>query len=94
MTWLWILIPVVILLLAGGGKQRAKEPRKSGAGHWIYHPHVMKKDDYECSRCHARLMKESLTCPRCGTRMTGKTEKSEDEWLDEEETLDLLLDDD
>ena len=95
MTWLWVLIPAVLLLLLfGGGKQLAKLPRTGEAAHWIYRPHVMGKDDYECSRCHARFSRESPACPRCGIRMSGKTVKDEAEWFDEEEELDMMTEDD
>ena len=95
MTWLWLLVPAGLLLLfAGGRRTSGKEFPKSRNGHWIYHPHVVRKDDYECSRCHARFPKESSSCPGCGAKMTGKTEKNEDEWFEEEEKLDLILDDD
>ena len=94
MSWLWILVPAALLVILLGGKHGTNSPKKSGSSHWIYHPHVVRKDDYECSLCHARFPKESRCCPRCGTKMTGKTEKNEDEWFDEEEKLDLILDDD
>ena len=95
MTWLWILIPAaVLLLLVSGGKRNTEEQRKNEPSHWIYHPHVLEKDDYECSRCHARFRQESPVCSRCGARMTGKTVKNEEEWLAGEEELDLLLEDD
>ena len=35
-----------------------------------------------------------VVCPKCGTKMIGKTEKDEDEWFEEEEELDMILDDD
>ena len=94
MTWLWILVPVVLLLILTGGKQETKSSQKNESSHWIYHPHVMRKDDYECSNCHARFPKENPKCPRCGIRMSGKTVKNEDEWFDEEEELDIIFDDD
>ena len=95
MTWLWILIGVVVLsALLSGGKTQQKGTRSKESSHWIYHPHVIEKDDYECSQCHARFNKEAAVCPRCGTRMQGKTVKDEEEWFDEEEELDIIFDDD
>lgn len=95
MTWLWILMAVLILLFAAGGrKQNNANQKKPEDPHWIYHPHVIEADDYECSYCHARFRKEAASCPKCGIRMTGKTVKDEDEWIDEEEELDIMFDDD
>ena len=70
-----------------------KNTRKADS-HWIYHPHVIDPDNYECSQCHSRVRKPGQTCPKCGTKMIGKTEKDEDEWFEEEEELDMILDDD
>ncbi|MBR1709704.1 MAG: hypothetical protein IJ719_12895 [Clostridia bacterium] len=95
MTWLWILVPVLILLAAvGGGKQENAKQKKTATPHWIYHPHVIETDEYECSVCHARFPKESPLCPKCGTKMLGKTVTDENEWIDEEEELDIIFDDD
>ncbi len=94
MTWLWLLVPAGLLLLfAGGRRTSGKEFPKSRNGHWIYHPHVTGKDDYECSNCHARFYQKKAVCAGCGTRMTGKTVKNEKAWYEEEEELDILLDD-
>ena len=43
---------------------------------------------------NSRFRKEAVSCPKCGTMMSGKTVKDEDEWIDEEEKLDILFDDD
>ena len=95
MTWPWILAAALILLFATGGRKQNKAYRKKPENpHWIYHPHVSKTDDYECSSCHARFHKETASCPKCGCKMSGKTVKDEDEWIDEEEELDILFDDD
>ena len=91
---------LIALLFSGEKRTNTTNSRKSTcrlqkeAAHWIYHPHVIEEDDYECSRCHARFRKETVSCPKCGTVMSGKTVKDEDEWIDEEEKLDILFDDD
>ena len=91
----WAIGGVILLiaLLLSGGK-RTTPGNHEKAAHWIYHPHVIEEDDYECSRCHARFRKEAVCCPKCGITMSGKTVKDEDEWIDEEEKLDILFDDD
>lgn len=95
MTWLWILVSALILLMvAGGGKREDESRKKTESPHWIYHPHVISSDDYECSRCRARFRREAAACPKCGIRMSGKTVKDEEEWIEEEEDLEDLLDDD
>ena len=94
MTWLWILVPVLILLAAAGGKRKDDSRNHAESPHWIYHPHVIRADDYECSRCRARFRREAVSCPKCGIGMSGKTVKDEDEWIEEEEELEILLDDD
>ena len=85
---------LLIALLFSRGKHTHSSDSQKEADHWIYHPHVIEADDYECSRCHARFRKEAVSCPKCGTTMSGKTVKDEDEWIDEEEKLDILFDDD
>ena len=92
----WAIGGVILLiaLLFSGGKHTHSSDSQKEAAHWIYHPHVIEEDDYECSRCHARFRKEAVCCPKCGITMSGKTVKDEDEWIDEEEELDILFDDD
>ncbi|MBO5567581.1 MAG: hypothetical protein J6A79_01355 [Clostridia bacterium] len=92
----WIIGGAILLiaLLASSGKRTNASGSRQEDSHWIYHPHVINPDDYECSRCHSRFRKETMSCPKCGTRMTGKTIQDEDEWIDEEETLDIIFDDD
>ena len=85
---------LLIALLFSGEKRTNTTNSRKEAAHWIYHPHVIEEDDYECSRCRARFRKEAVSCPKCGTVMSGKTVKDEDEWIDEEEKLDILFDDD
>ena len=95
MTCLWVEIAavVVISLISQGGNQK-RTGTKSENSHWIYHPHVIEADNYECSHCHARFQRETPHCPKCGTSMIGKTITDENEWIDEEETLDIIFDDD
>lgn len=94
MTWLWIFIGAIALLsLFSGGSHQNNNISGKAVAHWIYHPHVIDDDDYECSKCHARFRKESPSCPKCGTMIKGKTEKDEDEWIDEEEELDMIFED-
>jgi len=94
MAWIWIGIAVVLVLslISRGGKQ-GNNGTKSESSHWIYHPHVIEADNYECSQCHTRFRKEAPHCPKCGTRMIGKNITDENEWIDEEETLDIIFDD-
>ena len=90
----WIIGAIVVIALLGGSGKSSKSEPNNRPAHWIYHPHVIEPDDYECSHCHARFRKESASCPKCGLQMKGKTETDEDEWIDEEEELDIIFDDD
>ena len=83
MSWVWVLIAAIVLLALFSGNGNKKNTRKADS-HWIYHPHVIDPDN----------RKPGQTCPKCGTKMIGKTEKDEDEWFEEEEELDMILDDD
>ena len=92
----WVLAGAVLLLAlwASVGRKADRSGSRTERSHWIYHPHEITPDDYECSRCHARFRKETAACPRCGAEMKGRTVTDEGEWMDEDETLDILLDDD
>ena len=60
--------------------------------HWIEHPHLLAKDDYECSRCGTRQKKMTQNCPHCGAVMTGQR-KDTREWEEEEDEFAWLMDD-
>ncbi len=60
--------------------------------HWIQHTHLFKKDEYECSACHAVYTKAYEVCPNCGAKM-GRS-KYDPSWVDEMEAFDAILGDD
>ena len=59
--------------------------------HWIKHSHLFDPDEYECSNCHGTYQKKYPSCPSCGTNLTA--EREEEDWIDEAEELDWILDD-
>ncbi len=91
MTEFWIIVGIVVLLAIFSSSGSSKSSGKGEPPHWICHPHYMDPDNYECSQCHQRFDKESPVCPKCGTKMIGKTEKDENEWYDEEEEWEELF---
>ena len=60
--------------------------------HWIKHSHLFDPDEYECSRCHAVFKKKYPSCPNCGCSLIA--EREEQDWVDEAEELDWILEDD
>ena len=58
---------------------------------WIRHTHLFRRDEYECSACHAYANKPHSVCPRCGTPMNGS--KYDPSWVDEMEMFDAIFDD-
>ncbi len=66
--------------------------RKSREPHWIRHTHLFEPDEYECSRCGAVFAQKYPACPNCGT--SPGQEREEQDWVEEAEELDWLLDDD
>ena len=59
---------------------------------WLALMHDHDPDEYECSRCGAKFRKMSPACPACGARLTRVRES--DDWIDEYEEADWLLEDD
>ena len=66
--------------------------KKNQAPHRIRHSHFLEPDEYECSVCGQRFREERKVCPGCGASLRW-TEKDL-EWMDEEEEISLILDDD
>lgn len=66
--------------------------RRITGPHWIRHSHLFDPDEYECSYCHETYQKKYPSCPNCGTNLTA--EREEEDWIDEAEELDWILDDD
>lgn len=60
--------------------------------HWIKHSHLFDPDEYECSRCHAVFTEKYSSCPNCESSLN--TEREEQDWVDEAEELDWILEDD
>ena len=58
--------------------------------YWIHKTHLLRPDEYICSRCGASYHKPYKVCPNCQAEM-GKT-KYEPSWVDEAEMLDILDD--
>ncbi len=87
MSFVWVIIgaAVVLGLLSSGAKSCVKKSGSSGLVR-IDRPHVIDDDDYECSACHRRFRKNTMTCPYCGARFTGQIEDTE-EWDEEEDEL-------
>ncbi len=65
--------------------------QKSG---WIRYSHLFDPDDYECPVCGNRFTDTFSTCPSCGNIITGQSNRSQDDWVEEAEELDWMLDDD
>ena len=60
--------------------------------HWIRHSHLFDPDEYECSHCHAVFTEKYPSCPNCDSSLN--TEREEQDWVDEAEELDWILEDD
>lgn len=90
--WVFIGIVVVLSLLSGGNRSGKSKPGTNGSIR-IDHPHVIDADDYECSACHRRFRDDTMVCPFCGTRFTGRTEDTE-EWDEEEDELEDMDEED
>ena len=58
---------------------------------WTASGHLFGADEYECSACGAIYRCSSASCPNCGAaiRMVYDTQ----EWIDEEDEMSWLLDD-
>ncbi|MBO7663745.1 MAG: hypothetical protein J6U01_10275 [Clostridia bacterium] len=87
MSFVWVIIgaALVLGLLSGGSKGSRRKPENRDPVR-IDHPHVIEDTDYECSACHKRFRGNTMTCPYCGARFTGRTEDTE-EWEEEEDEL-------
>ena len=60
--------------------------------HWIQKMHLLKADEYICSKCGASFSKPYKLCPGCQSVMSKS--KCAPSWVDEAEGLSALLDDD
>ena len=83
MSWIWIVMIILLILLAGTGKSRKSGKQETRR---IDHPHVIDDDDYECPFCHRKFRKNVMTCPYCKARFTGRVEDDE-EFMEEEDEL-------
>ena len=61
------------------------------SAYWIRHTHVFRDDEYECSACGCTTTEPYPICPECGSSMDGS--KSDLNWIDEMEELDMMLED-
>lgn len=68
-----------------------KMRRDSG---WIKHSHLFDPDDYECPVCGKRFKNTFSSCPSCGNIITGQSQRTQDDWVEEAEELYWMLDDD
>lgn len=59
---------------------------------WIRHSHLFDPDEYECPVCRKRFGKTFSSCPSCGTIISSQSQKLQDDWVEEAEELDWLLD--
>ena len=85
MSVFWVILAgVAVLVLLSGGNRNAG--RKPGGHARIDHPHVIDPDDYECPVCRGRFRQNTMVCPHCGTRFTGRVE-DDDEFILEEDEL-------
>jgi hypothetical protein len=66
--------------------------RRNREPHWIRHTHLFEADEYECSCCGAVFAQKYPACPNCG--ISPGQEREEQDWVEEAEELDWLLDDD
>lgn len=66
--------------------------RRMNGPHWIKHSHLFDPDEYECSCCHAVFKEKYSSCPNCGSSLIAEREKQD--WVDEAEELDWILEDD
>lgn len=71
-------------LFSGGNKngRRSRSSGKPGKPVRIDHLHYIDVDEYECSVCGAKFRKDSMSCPKCGTRFQG-TKEDDDEFIEE-----------
>ncbi len=66
--------------------------KRNSPPYWIKHTHLFDPDEYECSRCGKRFRRKTAACPNCGIFL--RREKDDLGWIDEEEELDMILEDD
>ena len=59
--------------------------------HWIRRTHLFDPDEYECSKCGKRFPDAGRFCRNCGASMNGIADQQD--WVDEAEELDWLLED-
>lgn len=60
--------------------------------YWIRRTHLLRADEYLCSRCGKKADRPTAYCPACGVRMAGT--KKDAHWILEAEILDDILGDD
>ncbi len=65
--------------------------KPSKTGYWTQRTHLLRDDEFICSACNASGKKPYKECPACGAAM--KKSKYDPSWVDEEEELSALLDD-
>ena len=60
--------------------------------HWIVHSHLFDPDEYECTECGSVFRRMYSVCPDCGAELRQVFDRQE--WIDEEDEMAWLLDDD
>ena len=81
---------VGIMILTEGGSVSGM--RKKNQPHWIEHSHFFDPSVFECSECGKKYSRKEDSCPNCKTRL--QFIKDDLGWIEEEEELDLILEDD
>ena len=66
--------------------------RKIKEPHWIKHSHLFDPDEYECSACGVVYRRSFASCPNCGATLWIVYDTQE--WIDEEDEMNWLLEDD
>ena len=65
---------------------------KMSKARWIQKTHLFRADEFVCSMCETSFLKPYAVCPACGAEM--KKTKYDPSWVDEEEGLSAILDED
>ena len=80
----WILIGALCMAACSG-----KEKETARKDHYrIDRSHLSDPDDFECSVCHRRFLKDVMICPYCGTRFTRRVTDEDEIDLELEELED------
>lgn len=61
--------------------------------YWTKISHIIRNDEFQCSKCGRKAAKPLPRCPHCGAEMTGR-KREDPQWIDEMAFIDILLGDD